>query len=134
MCVQLASAALRSSDAEPRGIRIDGPRRYVSVRPLNCDGSVVCATARSKSMTQTELLETQLASTPTGTSGAMADELPDDLLREATQRLGILALVWAGLFAIGILMNDLVAPLMDIPMRDLIPWGRPADIVGVLSI
>ena len=72
--------------------------------------------------------------TPTATSGATADELPDDLLREATQRLGILALVWAGLFAIGILMNDLVAPLMNIPMRDLIPWGRPADIVGVLSI
>ena len=85
-------------------------------------------------MIQAELLETQLASTPTAPSGAMADELPDDLLREATQRLGILALVWAGLFAIGILMNDLVAPLMNIPMRDLIPWGRPADIVGVLSI
>src|SRR4029077_13665371 len=103
----------------------DGPRRYVSVRPLNCDGSVVCATAGSKSMTQAELLETQLASTPTVPSGAMADELPDDLLREATQRLGILALVWAGLFGIGLLMNDLAAPLMNIPIRDLIPRAPP---------
>jgi len=85
-------------------------------------------------MSQAELLETQLATTPTTVSGAGADELPDDLLREATQRLGILALVWAGLFAIGILMNDVIAPLVNLPMHDLIPWGRPADIVGVLSI
>jgi len=62
------------------------------------------------------------------------EELPDDLLREATQRLGILALVWAGLFIIGIVMNDILAPLTDVPMRDLIHWGRPADVVAALSI
>jgi eukaryotic-like serine/threonine-protein kinase len=27
-----------------------------------------------------------------------------------------------------------VAPLLDLPMRDLIPWGRAADVVAVLSI
>lgn len=85
-------------------------------------------------MSKAELLETQLTTTPTTRSGAGADELPDDLLREATQRLGILAVVWAGLFAIGILMNDVLAPLLKLPMHDLIPWGRPADVVGVLSI
>jgi hypothetical protein len=84
-------------------------------------------------MSQTELLETQLAST-TGPRTGADETLPDDLLREATQRLGILARVWAGLFVIGIVMNDFVAPLVNIPMRDLIPWGRPADVVGVLSI
>ena len=57
-----------------------------------------------------------------------ADELPDDLLREATQRLGILAMVWAGLFVIGLVLNHLVAPLLDMDMHDLIPWGRAADI------
>ncbi|HET9726617.1 MAG TPA: serine/threonine-protein kinase [Gemmatimonadales bacterium] len=85
-------------------------------------------------MSESELLETQLPTAPSTLAGAGADELPDDLLREATDRLGILARVWAGLFVIGIVMNDLVAPLLHLPMRDLIPWGRPADVVGLLSI
>ena len=86
-------------------------------------------------MSDAELLETQLATTPASRSGpGRSDELPDDLLREATQRLGILAMVWAGLFIIGIVMNDLLAPLVDMEMRDLIPWGRPADVVAVVSI
>src|SRR5690349_1230165 len=85
-------------------------------------------------MSDAELLETQLPTTPTSQMGVTADELPEDLLREATQRLGILAAVWAGLFVMGIVMNDLVAPLLRLPMRDLIPWGRAADVVAVLSI
>jgi len=85
-------------------------------------------------MSETELLETHLPTTPTTQAGTTVTELPDDLLREATDRLGILARVWAGLFAIGIVMNDVVAPLLHVPMRDLVPWGRPADVVGVLSI
>jgi hypothetical protein len=87
-------------------------------------------------MSDSDLLETQLPSTPaTSRSRARpADELPDDLLREATQRLGILALVWAGLFILGLVLNHLVAPLLDMEMKDLIPWGPAADIVGVISI
>jgi eukaryotic-like serine/threonine-protein kinase len=87
-------------------------------------------------MSASDLLETQLPSTPaTSRPGARpADELPDDLLREATQRLGILALVWAGLFGLGLVLNHLVAPLLDMEMKDLIPWGRAADTVGVISI
>lgn len=82
-----------------------------------------------------ELLETEIRTSPTPRPAVRSiDELPDDLLREATDRLGILALVWAGLFAIGLAMNDLIAPLVALPMRDLIPWGRPADVVAVLSI
>ncbi|MGN6392285.1 MAG: serine/threonine-protein kinase [Gemmatimonadales bacterium] len=84
-------------------------------------------------MSQAELLETRLTTTP-GLRSDGDEALPADLLREATQRLGILARVWAGLFVIGIVMNDVVAPQLNIPMRDLIPWGRPADVVGVLSI
>jgi serine/threonine-protein kinase len=81
-------------------------------------------------------LETQLPTTPASSrSGAhWADQLPDDLLREAARRLGILALVWAGLFAIGLVLNHLVAPLLDMDMHDLIPWGRAADTVGIVSI
>jgi serine/threonine-protein kinase len=87
-------------------------------------------------MSDSDLLETQLPSTPaTSRSRARhADELPDDLLREATQRLGILARVWAGLFVLGVLLNHGVAPLLDINMKDLIPWGPTADIVAVISI
>jgi hypothetical protein len=86
-------------------------------------------------MTPSELLETQVTSTPASRAREeRVEELPDDLLREATHRLGLLAAVWAGLFVIGLVMNDLVAPLLDMPMRDLIPWGRPADVVAVLSI
>ncbi|MBA3498089.1 MAG: serine/threonine protein kinase [Gemmatimonadales bacterium] len=86
-------------------------------------------------MSDAQLLETQLATTPTTRSGgAASEELPEDLLREATQRLGTVALVWAGLYTIGILMNDVVAPLIDMEMEDLIPWGRTADIVAVISI
>lgn len=86
-------------------------------------------------MSECELLETRLPSTPTSQPGGAATEaLPEDLLRDATRRLGIVALVWAGLFAVGILMNDIIAPLVDMPMGDLIAWGRPANIVSVLSI
>ncbi len=86
-------------------------------------------------MSQAELLETQRPSTATPSSGAgRFEDLPEDLLREASQRLAIVATVWAGLFAIGILMNDVIAPFVDLPMRDLIPWGRPGDVVAILSI
>jgi len=86
-------------------------------------------------MTPSELLETQVTSTPASRARAeRVEELPEDLLREATHRLGLLAAVWAGLFVIGIVMNDVVAPLLDVSMRDLIPWDRPADVVAILSI
>jgi serine/threonine-protein kinase len=77
-------------------------------------------------------LPTTPATSRPGARGA--DELPDDLRREAAQRLGILALVWAAMFMIGLVLNHLVAPLLDMDMHDLIPWGRAADTVGVISI
>ncbi len=87
-------------------------------------------------MSDSDLLETQLPTTPATSQpgGRAADELPDDLLREATQRLGILAVVWAGLFVIGLTLNHLVAPLLHMNMQELIPWGRAADTVAVISI
>ena len=85
-------------------------------------------------MSESELLETQVPRTPAARHRAADEALPEDLLREAMDRLGLLALVWAGLFAVGIVMNDIVAPLLPLQMRDLIPWGRPADVVAILSI
>jgi serine/threonine-protein kinase len=86
-------------------------------------------------MAHPELLETEVRASPAPRAAVRSiEELPQDLLREATDRLGVLALVWAALFAIGILMNDLVAPLLALPMRDLIPWGRAGNVVAILSI
>ena len=86
-------------------------------------------------MTPSELLETQVTGTPATQSRAdRVEELPDDLLREATHRLGLLAAVWAGLFVIGIVMNDVLKPLLDLPMQEMIPWGRPGDTIAVLTI
>jgi hypothetical protein len=31
-------------------------------------------------------------------------------------------------------LNDLVARFLPLSMRDLIPWGRAADVVAVVSI
>ena len=82
-------------------------------------------------MSDSDLLETQLPTTPTTTRSRAraAEQLPEDLLRESAQRLGILALVWVGLFTIGLVLNHLVAPLLDMDMRDLIPWLEPLSIV-----
>jgi eukaryotic-like serine/threonine-protein kinase len=87
-------------------------------------------------MSDSDLLETQLPTTPTTlrSRSRAADQLPEDLLRESAQRLGILALVWVVLFTLGLVLNHLVAPLLDMDMRDLIPWGRAADAVGIIGI
>jgi hypothetical protein len=86
-------------------------------------------------MTPSELLETQVTGTPaTQARVERVEELPDDLLREATHRLGLLAAVWAGLFVIGIVMNDVLKPLLHLPVQEMIPWGRPGDTIAVLTI
>jgi hypothetical protein len=46
----------------------------------------------------------------------------------------LVALLWAGLFVIGIVLHDLVARFLPLSMRDVIPWGRTADVVAVVSI
>ena len=79
-----------------------------------------------------QLLETRLPSTPTLSAGA-GEQLPEELLRDATHRLGLVALVWIGLFTIGIVLNDLVAPFLSLSV-EMIPWGRAADVVAVVSI
>ena len=80
-----------------------------------------------------QLLETRLPHTPKSARHG-GEELPDELLRDATHRLGLVALVWAGLFVTGIGLNDLVARFLPLSMRDLIPWSRAADVVSVVSI
>jgi serine/threonine-protein kinase len=55
-------------------------------------------------------------------------ELPSDLLRLAATRLGIASLVWAGLWALGLVMNNVVGPILspNAPLDDAWPWpGNP---------
>jgi hypothetical protein len=61
-------------------------------------------------------------------------ELPSDLLRLASHRLGIASLVWAGLFALGLVMNNVVGPILspDAPLDDAWPWpGNPVAIAVI---
>ncbi len=54
--------------------------------------------------------------------------LPSDLLRLASKRLGIASLVWAGLWALGLVMNNVVGPILSpgAPLDDAWPWpGNP---------
>jgi len=61
--------------------------------------------------------------------------LPVDLLQAASRRLGVASLVWSGLWAFGLVMNNLVSPLIspDKPIDDAWPIpGNPAAGVVIL--
>ena len=72
--------------------------------------------------------------TPTSRSHGWGGELPEELLEEATRRLGLVALVWVGLGAFGIAVNHFVAPLLSLPPGEFAPWGRTADVVTLIII
>jgi len=65
-------------------------------------------------------------------------ELPSDLLRLASKRLGIASLVWAALWALALVMNNVVGPILspDTPLDDAWPWpGNPvAFAVAAVSL
>ncbi|MGD2136330.1 MAG: serine/threonine-protein kinase [Gemmatimonadales bacterium] len=64
--------------------------------------------------------------------------LPGDLVEVASRRLGLMCLVWAGLWAFALVMNNLVSPLLS-PGRPLddawpIPGNPVAGIVILVSL
>ncbi|HEY7503679.1 MAG TPA: serine/threonine-protein kinase [Gemmatimonadales bacterium] len=68
-------------------------------------------------------------------SGARgAEGLPDDLAEEAAGRLRIVALVMAGLWGIGITVNHLIFPYLDLRPEQIVPWTPVSDLVGLVSI
>jgi eukaryotic-like serine/threonine-protein kinase len=73
-----------------------------------------------------------ITSPATGARGAEA--LPDDLAEEAAGRLRIVALVMAGLWGIGITVNHLIFPYLDLRPEQIVPWTPVSDIVGLVSI
>jgi serine/threonine-protein kinase len=60
--------------------------------------------------------------------------LPPELLQAASRRLGLAALVWAGLWGFALLMNNVVGPVLspDAPLDDA--WPLPGNPVAVAVI
>lgn len=85
-------------------------------------------------MSSASVIEARIGSAPSGSTGGPSD----DLAREGARRLGIASLVWATLWTMGLVLNNLVAPLLspDRPLDDAWPWpGNPvAAAVIVLSL
>ncbi len=62
-------------------------------------------------------------------------ELPSVVLRDAARRLRVAALVWITLWSIGLVMNNLVGPMIspDRPLDDAWPWpANPAAFACIL--
>jgi eukaryotic-like serine/threonine-protein kinase len=73
-----------------------------------------------------------ITSPATGAQGA--EGLPDDLAEEAAGRLRIVALVMAGLWGIGITVNHLIFPYLDLRPEQIVPWTPVSDLIGLVSI
>jgi len=70
-------------------------------------------------MSESELLETKVPCNPAAApppASAARDELPEDLLQEATQRLGIVALGLGGCRD-PIVMKRVISPLLRLQMQ-----------------
>ena len=63
-----------------------------------------------------------------------AEALPDDLAEEAAGRLRIVAVVIAGLWGIGIVVNHLIFPYLHLRPEQIVPWTPVSDLVGLGSI
>lgn len=61
-------------------------------------------------------------------------QLPRDLAEAASHRLGIACLVWAGLWGLSLLMNNVVSPILspDLPLDDA--WPLPGNPVAIAVI
>jgi eukaryotic-like serine/threonine-protein kinase len=68
-----------------------------------------------------------------GTSGAHLT-VPDDLMEASGNRLQIAAMVWVGLWGIGLVMNHLVRPLIHLPSALVLDWPPLADVFAVIAI
>jgi hypothetical protein len=72
--------------------------------------------------------------TGSSVSGTAGGSLPDDLVEDSARRLRIAAETWAGLWTIGLVMNHIVRPLLDLPADLVLPWPPLADAFAVFFI
>lgn len=62
--------------------------------------------------------------------------LPRDLVRAAGHRLGLACLVWAGLWALALVLNNVVSPILSpgVPLDDAWPWpGNPVAVAVIVT-
>jgi eukaryotic-like serine/threonine-protein kinase len=77
------------------------------------------------------LLQTEIGSLPASTSGSRQG-LPDDLLRQASRRLGIMCLVSGGLWGANLLLAHVIQPApVEMPDTAII---RLLDLLGAVNI
>jgi serine/threonine-protein kinase len=62
--------------------------------------------------------------------------LPRDLVQAAARRLGVACLVWAGLWGLALVLNNVVSPVLSpgVPLDDAWPWpGNPVAIAVIVT-
>jgi serine/threonine-protein kinase len=74
------------------------------------------------------------SATTTTTGEPTGGSLPDDLTIEAVGRLRSLCLVIGSLWAIGLTVNHVMAPLLGLPVGQVVPWFRVADILAAACL
>jgi serine/threonine-protein kinase len=79
-----------------------------------------------------QLVQTDFGSLPPSTSGGRRQSLPEDLLRQASRRLGIACLVIAGLWIANLLLAHVIQP-PPVKMPDLAIL-RLLDLLGAIEI
>jgi serine/threonine-protein kinase len=84
-------------------------------------------------MSDTRLIDPRPSTSPTS-GGAAGEPLPDDLTLEAAGRLRIVCVVMIALWAIGLLVNHLVAPYLGLLPHQVIPWPPIADLLALTSL
>ncbi len=72
--------------------------------------------------------------TVSSASGATGASLPDELVGDGCRRLRIAAATWIVLWSIGLVMNHLVRPLLNLPAGAVLQWPPLADVFAVLFI
>lgn len=87
-------------------------------------------------MTNRKLLETEIGNLPALPTSADGWGLPEDLLSEASQRLGIVCLAGAAGWALGILLLHVVTPRLLPPDRlELVPRSQLVyTVIGAINI
>lgn len=79
------------------------------------------------------VVDPQLGTVPSQ-PGASLPGLPDDMVEDSVGRLRVACLVWVALWSIGLIMNHLVAPLLDLPPNQVVEWPPIADLFAVAWI
>jgi serine/threonine protein kinase len=79
------------------------------------------------------VVDPKLRTTPSH-PGASLSGLPEDVVEDSVGRLRVACLVWVALWTIGLIMNHLVAPFLDLPPNQVVVWPPIADLFAVVWI